>query len=488
MTSTEHRIHPAQAAPTADPDRGRTLFDRLWAEHVVAGEPGEPQLLYVDLHLVHEVTSPQAFQGLRDAGRRVRRPDQTFATMDHNVPTDGAEEISDPIARLQIETLRRNTEEFGIRLAGMGDERQGIVHVIGPQLGLTQPGMVIVCGDSHTATHGAFGSIAFGIGTSEVEHVLATQTVWQMKPRTLGVHVHGILSEGVTAKDVILAIIAREGTSFGTGCAVEFFGDVIRALPMEERMTICNMAIEGGAKMGLIAPDETTFAYVAGREYAPEDMEAAVSHWRTLSTDSPEAFDRVIDFDVTGLAPMVTWGTNPGMAVQVGEEMPDPTGPDDAEAYAYTGLHPGMRPEEIPITYAFFGSCTNGRLSDLEAAAAVLRGQHVARGVTALVVPGSRQVKRAAEAAGLDAVFREAGCEWRDPGCSACLGMNADQIPAGEHCASTSNRNFKGRQGAGSRTHLASPAMVAAAAVHGHFIDIRPAARPVGAVSPQEAR
>ena len=458
------------------PSRPRTMFDKLWDDHVIAGDPGSPQLLYVDLHLMHEVTSPQAFQGLRDAHRTVRRPDRTFATMDHNVPTDGAETIADPISRLQIDTLRRNAEEFGVPLAGMGDDRQGIVHVIGPQLGLTQPGMVVVCGDSHTATHGAFGAIAFGIGTSEVEHVLATQTIWQQKPRPIGVRVHGALGPGVGAKDLILAIIAREGIAFGTGCAVEFFGDTIRSLSMEERMTICNMAIEGGAKMGMVAPDETTFQYLAGRPYAPADLDAAIADWRRYATDDESAYDRIIDVDASQIAPMVTWGTNPGMAVSIGTPLPEPGSPADERAYAYTGLHPGMRPEEIPIRFAFFGSCTNGRLSDLEQAAHVLRGQHLAPGVTALAVPGSRAVKRAAEAEGLDDVFRAAGCQWREPGCSACLGMNPDRVPAGVHAASTSNRNFEGRQGAGSRTHLASPAMVAGAAVHGHFVDIRPMA------------
>lgn len=465
--------HERAQRPPKSAQRPRTMFDKLWDDHVVAGEEGHPQLLYVDLHLVHEVTSPQAFQGLRDAGRVVRRPDRTFATMDHNVPTDGSGVITDPISQLQIDTLQRNAEDFGVRLAGMGERRQGIVHVIGPQLGLTQPGMVIVCGDSHTATHGAFGSIAFGIGTTEVEHVLATQTVWQQKPGNLAVRVQGRLGDRVTAKDLIMHVIAREGISFGAGCAIEFCGDTIRALSMEERMTLCNMAIEGGAKMGMVAPDETTFAYVSGREYAPADMDAAREAWSRYRTDAPEAFDRIVDVDAAEIAPSVTWGTNPGMAVPVDRPLPEPATPDEVRAYAYQDLRPGMRVADIPIRYAFFGSCTNGRLSDLEAAADVLRGRHVDPRVTAWVVPGSRQVKIAAEQAGLDQVFKDAGCEWRDPGCSACLAMNADQVPAGMHCASTSNRNFEGRQGAGSRTHLASPAMVAAAALNGHFIDIR---------------
>ena len=451
----------------------RTMFDKLWDDHVVAGEPGHQQLLYVDLHLVHEVTSPQAFQGLRDAGRRVRRPERTFATMDHNVPTDGSTTIADPIAKLQIDTLRKNAQEFGIRLAGMGDSRQGIVHVIGPQLGLTKPGMVIVCGDSHTATHGAFGSIAFGIGTSEVEHVLATQTVWQRKPRNIAVRVEGNLAPHVSAKDVIMHVLATQGIAFGTGGAIEFCGSTIRAMSMEGRMTLCNMAIEGGAKMGLVQPDETTFRYVAGREYAPRDMDAAIAAWKQYRTDDDSAFERIVEVDASDIAPQITWGTNPGMAVSIDERLPEPSTVDEEKAYAYQGLDPGIRATDIPIQYAFFGSCTNGRLSDLEAAAAVLKNHHIDPSVTALVVPGSRQIKREAERKGLDKVFIEAGCEWREPGCSACLGMNPDQVPAGLHCASTSNRNFEGRQGPGSRTHLASPAMVAAAAIYGHFVDIR---------------
>lgn len=461
---------PASSSAQARP---RTLFDKLWDRHVVAGERGGPQLLYVDLHLVHEVTSPQAFQGLRERGRRVRRPERTFATMDHNVPTRDTGRIDDPVSRMQIDTLRANAREFGIRLAGMGDPQQGIVHVIGPELGLTQPGEVIVCGDSHTATHGAFGAIAFGIGTSEVEHVLATQTIWQRKPRSIGVRVRGRLPRGVAAKDVIMAVIARYGIAFGTGHAVEFFGDTIERMSMEERMTVCNMAIEGGAKMGLIAPDQTTFDYLANRPYAPRDMDRAIADWRTLRTDDPAAFEAVLDLDVSSLAPYVTWGTNPGMAVAVDQALPEPRTASERKAYAYQDLHPGMRTSDIPIRFAFFGSCTNGRLSDLQQAARVLRGRHIDPRVTALVVPGSRGVKRAAERLGLDRVFTQAGCEWREPGCSACLGMNPDHVPAGVHAASTSNRNFEGRQGPGSRTHLASPAMVAAAAVHGHFVDIR---------------
>ncbi|MDC6396210.1 3-isopropylmalate dehydratase large subunit [Lactiplantibacillus pentosus] len=451
----------------------QTMFDKLWNRHVISGKAGEPQLIYVDLHLLHEVTSPQAFEGLRENHRRVRRTDKTFATMDHNVPTEDIFNIKDAISRKQIETLAHNAAEFHVRLAGMGDADQGIIHVIGPQLGLTQPGMVIVCGDSHTATHGAFGSIAFGIGTSEVEHVLATQTIWQTKPKTMGIHVHGQLGHGVYAKDIIMGIIAREGVAFGTGYAVELYGDTIERMSMPERMTLCNMGIEGGAKMCQVRPDQTTFDYVAGRKYAPKNMTKAIADWQQYYTDDPAAFDRVIDFDVSDLAPFVSWGTNPGMSIPIDQQLPPIKNADDQKAYEYVGLHPGQAAVDIPIQYAFFGSCTNGRLSDLKIAANVLRGHHIAPGLTALVVPGSRAVKEAAERLGLDKIFKDAGCEWREPGCSACLGMNPDQVPAGLHCASTSNRNFEGRQGAGSRTHLASPAMVAYAASNGHFVDIR---------------
>lgn len=451
----------------------QTMFDKLWNRHVISGKAGEPQLIYVDLHLLHEVTSPQAFEGLRENHRHVRRTDKTFATMDHNVPTENIFNIKDAISRKQIETLAHNAAEFHVRLAGMGDADQGIIHVIGPQLGLTQPGMVIVCGDSHTATHGAFGSIAFGIGTSEVEHVLATQTIWQTKPKTMGIHVHGQLGHGVYAKDIIMGIIAREGVAFGTGYAVELYGDTIERMSMPERMTLCNMGIEGGAKMCQVKPDQTTFDYVAGRKYAPKNMAKAIADWRQYYTDDPAAFDRVIDFDVSDLAPFVSWGTNPGMSIPIDQQLPPIKNADDQKAYEYVGLHPGQAAVDIPIQYAFFGSCTNGRLSDLKIAANVLRGHHIAPGLTALVVPGSRAVKEAAERLGLDKIFKDAGCEWREPGCSACLGMNPDQVPAGLHCASTSNRNFEGRQGAGSRTHLASPAMVAYAAINGHFVDIR---------------
>lgn len=450
----------------------KTMFDKIWDQHVITGKPGDPQLIYVDLHLLHEVTSPQAFEGLRENHRKVRRTDKTFATMDHNVPTVDIFNIQDAIARKQIDTLQKNTDEFGIRLAGMGDEDQDIIHVIGPQLGLTQPGMVIVCGDSHTATHGAFGSIAFGIGTSEVEHVLATQTIWQTKPKTMGIHVHGKLHHGVYAKDIIMGIIAREGVAFGTGYAAEFYGDTISNMSMEERMTLCNMAIEGGAKMGNVQPDQTTFDYVAGRKYAPKQIDKAIEYWKQFTTDDEAAFDKVIDFDVSDLSPYISWGTNPGMSIPVNGRFPEIKDEDDRKAYEYVGLKPGGKPEEIPIRWAFFGSCTNGRLSDLKIAASVLKGHHIAEGLTAWVVPGSRTIKERAEELGIDQIFKDAGCEWREPGCSACLGMNPDHVPAGIHCASTSNRNFEGRQGVGSRTHLASPAMVAAAAINGHFIDI----------------
>lgn len=452
---------------------GQTMFDKLWNRHVVAGNEGDPQLIFVDLQLIHEVTSPQAFEGLRENHRQVRHPERTFATLDHNVPTEDIFNVQDAISRKQIETLEKNTKEFGIRLADLGDQDQGIVHVIGPELGLTHPGMVIVCGDSHTATHGAFGSIAFGIGTSEVEHVLATQTIWQTKPKTMGVHVHGQLPKGVYAKDIILGLIAREGVAFGNGYAIEYYGDTIDALSMEERMSICNMTIEGGAKYGCIQPDQTTFDYVKNRKYTPKNIEAAIEDWRTLTTDSTDDFDRIVDFDVSGLAPMVSWGTNPGMTVPVDQEFPAIKDDDDRKAYDYIGLVPGQKAAEIPIEYAFFGSCTNGRLSDLKIEAAILKGRHISDKVTALVVPGSRRVKLAAEKLGLDQIFKDAGCQWREPGCSACLGMNPDQVPAGIHCASTTNRNFEGRQGPGARTHLASPAMVAYAALNGHFVDIR---------------
>ncbi|MDR0922682.1 MAG: 3-isopropylmalate dehydratase large subunit [Lactobacillales bacterium] len=452
---------------------GKTLFDKLWERHVITGEVGEPQLLYVDLHLIHEVTSPQAFEGLREEGRGVRRPVLTFGTMDHNVPTKDIFNIQDVVAKKQIETLGTNAQEFGVEICTNGSERQGIIHMVGPETGQTQPGKVIVCGDSHTATHGAFGALAFGIGTSEVEHVFATQTIWQRKPKQMGIHVTGKLQKGVYAKDIILALISTYGVGFGVGYAVEFYGEAITALSMEERMTICNMAIEGGAKMGMMSPDEKTFKYVCGREFAPKDMEAAIKDWQTLVTDEMATFDEMIELDVSDLAPFVTWGTNPEMGVAITENFPEITDMNDERAYRYMDLHPGQKATDIEVGYVFIGSCTNGRLSDLQEAAEFVKGKKISKQVSGIVVPGSRPVKHAAEKLGLDKVFIEAGFEWREPGCSMCLGMNPDQVPEGVHCASTSNRNFEGRQGKGSRTHLCSPAMAAAAAINGTFVDIR---------------
>lgn len=452
---------------------GTTLFDKLWNRHVIIGKEGEAQLLYVDLQMIHEVTSPQAFEGLRQNNRTVRRPDKTFATMDHNVPTQDIFNITDLISKKQIDTLRKNCEEFGITLCDNGSARQGIVHMVGPEVGLTQPGKVIVCGDSHTATHGAFGAIAFGIGTSEVEHVLATQTIWQKKPKNLGIKVTGKLPKGVYAKDIILALIAKYGVDFGVGYAAEFFGETIENLSMEERMTICNMSIEGGAKMGLIRPDEKTFAYVQGREYAPKDFQKAIADWQTLYTDEDAKYDRLLTLDATQLAPYVTWGTNPEMAVSFDKAFPEIKDHNDQLAYDYMTLHPGQKASDIPIEYVFIGSCTNGRLSDLQEAAEIIRGKKVKSSVTAIVVPGSRPVKKAAEKLGLDQIFKAAGFQWREPGCSMCLGMNPDKVPEFVHCASTSNRNFVGRQGKNSRTHLCSPAMAAAAAIYGTFVDVR---------------
>ncbi|CCO13007.2 3-isopropylmalate dehydratase, large subunit [Carnobacterium maltaromaticum LMA28] len=452
---------------------GKTMFDKLWDRHVIYGEVGEPQLLYVDLHLIHEVTSPQGFEGLRVEGRTVRRPDKTYGTLDHNVPTEDIFNIQDLVAKKQIEALQKNCAEFGITLADNGSENQGIVHMVGPETGLTQPGKVIVCGDSHTATHGAFGSIGFGIGSSEVEHVLATQSIWQQKPKTMGIEIVGELPQGVYSKDIILHLIATYGVAFGTGYAVEYYGETVRNMTMEERMTICNMAIEGGAKMGMMAPDETTFEYIRGRAYAPKNFEKAVADWKTLPSDPDALYDLDIKVDVSELAPYVTWGTNPEMGVPFTENFPSIENMNHERAYRYMGLEPGQKASEIELGYVFIGSCTNGRLSDLKEAARFVAGQKVKAGIRAMVVPGSRQVKLAAEKIGLDQVFKDAGFEWREPGCSMCLGMNPDQVPDGVHCASTSNRNFEGRQGKGARTHLVSPAMAAAAAIHGHFIDIR---------------
>jgi 3-isopropylmalate/(R)-2-methylmalate dehydratase large subunit len=458
-----------------------TLFEKIWAEHVVAEPPGEPTLLYVDLHLVHEVTSPQAFEGLRLAGRSVRRPELTVATMDHNVPTlDGP--VTDPLARAQLEALRANCEEFDIRLHATGSGREGIVHVIGPELGLTQPGMTIVCGDSHTSTHGAFGSLAFGIGTSEVEHVLATQTLPQMKPKTMLVRFAGETPPGVTAKDLVLGAIGQLGVAGGAGYVVEYAGEPIRALSMEGRMTICNMSIEAGARAGMIAPDDVTFAYLEGRPAAPAGAawEEALQRWHGLVSDAGAVYDRTVEVDVEALCPQVTWGTNPGMVAPVDGVVPDPAAlSDPAErsaverALTYMALEPGTAIRDIRIDRVFIGSCTNARIEDLRAAAQVVAGRKVADGVRALVVPGSAKVKLQAEQEGLDEVFRRAGFEWRRAGCSMCLGMNDDVLQPGERCASTSNRNFEGRQGRGGRTHLVSPVMAAAAALAGHFVDVR---------------
>jgi 3-isopropylmalate/(R)-2-methylmalate dehydratase large subunit len=445
---------------------------------------GEPTVLYIDLHLLHEVTSPQAFEGLRLGGRKVRRPDRSIATVDHNVPTtlEGRLHIVDQIAAKQIATLSKNCEEFGIELYDMTSPDQGIVHIIGPELGITKPGMTIVCGDSHTSTHGAFGALAFGIGTSEVEHVLATQTLPQSKPKTFRIAVEGMLPRGVTAKDIILAIIGKIGTDGATGCVIEYAGSAIRGLSMEGRMTVCNMSIEAGARAGVIAPDETTFAYLNGLRHSPkgEAWDAAVREWRKLPGDPGAKFDRELVIDAATLAPYVSWGTSPGMVAPITETVPDPaTAETEIErkgferALEYMGLRAGTRLEEIPIDRVFIGSCTNGRIEDLRAAARIARGHKVAAKVSAMVVPGSQAVKAQAEAEGLDRVFRVAGFEWREPGCSMCLAMNPDTLLPGERCASTSNRNFEGRQGRGGRTHLVSPEMAAAAAIAGHFVDIR---------------
>jgi len=456
----------------------KNLFEKNWEAHEV-----DRDLIYIDLHLVHEVTSAQAFDGLRLADRRVRRPDKTLATADHNVPTDGtpaARLIADELSRKQVEALERNCKEFGIPLYSLGSERRGIVHVIGPELGVTQPGMTIACGDSHTSTHGAFGALAFPIGTSEVEHVLATQCLAQRRPKTMRINYSGELGFGVTAKDLILATIGRLGVGGMQGHAVEYTGAPIRALSMENRMTICNMTIEGGGRAGMVAPDETTFDYVRGRPGAPEDFEAAVERWRALPTEEGASFDTEVEIDANAISPMVTWGTTPGMVVQVTDAVPDPSRmdrPADREAaeraLAYMDLRPGTPMTQIPLDRIFIGSCTNSRISDLREAAGVLDGRKISSSLRGMVVPGSQQVKAQAEEEGLDQVFRSAGFEWRESGCSACLGMNPDILQPGERCASTSNRNFEGRQGAGGRTHLVSPKMAAAAAVEGHFVDIR---------------
>lgn len=466
----DHKNHP------------RTMAEKVWENHIVSrGNNGDPDLIYIDLHLVHEVTSPQAFDGLRMAGRPVRRPDLTIATEDHNVPTIGVKtgdvaEIKDITSRTQVSTLRKNAEEFGVKLFPMGNREQGIVHVVGPQLGLTQPGMTVVCGDSHTATHGAFGAIAFGIGTSEVEHVMATQTL-PLKPfKTMAVNVDGTLPEGTTGKDIILAVIAKIGTGGGQGHIIEYRGEAIRQLSMEARMTVCNMSIEAGARAGMIAPDETTFNYIKGRPHAPADWDGAVEYWKSLRTDDDAEFDTVVNLDASDITPFVTWGTNPGQGIALGEPVPGPEDFTDAEeasacekALKYMDLTPGVSMRDVPIDVVFVGSCTNGRIEDMRAAASVVKGRKVADGVRMLVVPGSARVKQQAEEEGLDVIFTEAGAEWRLPGCSMCLGMNPDQLSPGQRCASTSNRNFEGRQGRGGRTHLVSPYVAAATAVQGRF-------------------
>jgi 3-isopropylmalate/(R)-2-methylmalate dehydratase large subunit len=463
----------------------KTMFEKIWDQHIVHAVPGESTILYIDLHLVHEVTSPQAFAGLRAAGRRVHRPGATIAVMEHNVPTMPGRRLLDIVdqeSALSIKTLEQNARDFGLTLFDMSDARQGIVHIIGPEQGLTLPGMTIVCGDSHTSTHGAMGALAFGIGTSEVEQVLATQCLLQQRPKTMHIRVQGKLAPGVTAKDLALAIIGKLGTDVGTGHVIEFSGSAIRGLSMEGRMTLCNMAIEAGARAGMVAPDETTFAYIQGRPYAPkgELFEQAAASWRQLVSDPGANFDTVYEVNINGIGPQVTWGTNPGMVADVNGIVPDPAGQENAEkrkayerALQYMGLEPGQKITDISLDRVFIGSCTNSRLEDLRMAARYVKGKRVASNVRAMVVPGSMQVRRMAEEEGIAAIFREAGFEWRESGCSMCIAMNGDQLAEGERCASTSNRNFEGRQGKGGRTHLVSPAMAAAAAIAGHFVDIR---------------
>ncbi|PAQ14295.1 3-isopropylmalate dehydratase large subunit [Bacillaceae bacterium SAOS 7] len=460
----------------------KTIIEKIWENHIVHREEGKPDLLYIDLHLVHEVTSPQAFEGLRMNNRKVRRPDLTYATMDHNVPTVNRHIVKDPVSKTQMETLEKNCQEFEVELSDIDHPDQGIVHVIGPELGLTQPGKTIVCGDSHTSTHGAFGALAFGIGTSEVEHVLATQTLWQARPKTLQIKINGKLGFGVTAKDLILAVIAKYGVNAGTGYIMEYTGEAIRDLSMEERMTVCNMSIEAGARAGLISPDEKTVEYLKGRRHVPEgeEFEQLAQKWLALATDEGAVYDKTFEINGEEIEPQVTWGTNPSMGSGISATVPNPNDFERAadqesvtRALDYMGLAAGTKLADIPVDYVFIGSCTNSRISDLRAAAEVAKGRKVQPGVTAIVVPGSQAVKQVAESEGLDQIFTEAGFEWRESGCSMCLAMNDDIVPAGKRCASTSNRNFEGRQGNGAKTHLVSPAMAAAAAVTGKFTDVR---------------
>ncbi|MGX7092179.1 3-isopropylmalate dehydratase large subunit [Hutsoniella sourekii] len=451
----------------------KTLFDKIWEPHVLAGETGDNQLLYIDLHMIHEVTSPQGFESLREQSRPLRAPEKTLATIDHNNPTKDIWNIKDAIAKQQIETLEANCRDFGVELMAYGSLGQGIVHMVGPEQGATQPGKTVVCGDSHTATHGAFGAIAFGIGSSEVEHVFATQSLWQKKPKTLGIKVTGQLPAGVYSKDIMLHLFHLYGTDFGTGYAIEFFGDTIEALSMEARMTMCNLGIEFGSKYTLIAPDQKTFDYLEGRPKAPANFDQAVNYWKTLYTDPDAKYDKEIHLDVSNLAPYVTWGTTPAMGLPYGEAFPEARDHNDERAYEYMDLKAGMTAQDIPVTNIFLGSCTNARIEDLIEGAKYLKGRKVAEGVYAVVAPGSRAVKIQAEELGLAQAYIDAGFDWREPGCSACISMNGDQVPAGVHCASTTNRNFEGRQGPGSRTHLCSPAMAVLAAVKGHFYDTR---------------
>ena len=463
-------------------DNKKTLFDKIWDTHLVSQSEGQPDLIYIDLHLVHEVTSPQAFENLRLNQRSVRCPDLTVATIDHNVPTINREEITDPIAKKQIEVLRENCKEFNINLYDINSSNQGIVHVIGPELGLTQPGMTIVCGDSHTSTHGAFGTLAFGIGTSEVEHVLATQTLIQRKPKKMEIRTNGDLPLGVSPKDLVLAIIGKIGVAGGTGLAIEYTGDAIRNMSMEGRMTVCNMTIEGGGRAGMISPDEITYEYLEGKKFIPnnKDFKEVVDYWDSFKSDSEAEYDSLVEIDCQSIEPMVTWGTNPGQVTQVSGKVPDPLDFTDSEdqenaarAIEYMGLEPNMLIEDIKIDRVFLGSCTNARIEDLRSAAKIIKGRKVSNNVNAMVVPGSMIVKIQAEKEGLDEIFKDSGFEWREAGCSMCLGMNPDILIPGERCASTSNRNFEGRQGKGGRTHLVSPEMAAAAAIKGHFTDIR---------------